>query len=144
MYIRPAAVIRLFTIAIVLLAGGFSLAAPAAAQTAQVRYERTLAREEAARDAAPTLAALRSIAAAYETIVRAYPRSGYADNALWQGAGVLQLAWERGGQARDKEQALRLLQWLRRAPLYGGVAADTDGPPLGALPRFGLVGNSGA
>jgi N-acetylmuramoyl-L-alanine amidase len=114
MYIRPAAVIRLFTIAIVLLAGGFSLAAPAAAQTAQVRYERTLAREEAARDAAPTLAALRSIAAAYETIVRAYPRSGYADNALWQGAGVLQLAWERGGQARDKEQALRLLQWLRR------------------------------
>ncbi|MCC7043797.1 MAG: N-acetylmuramoyl-L-alanine amidase [Acidobacteria bacterium] len=114
MYTRPSAFIRFFTIAIVLSAGGLALAAPAAAQTAQVRYERALAREEAARNAAPTLTALRSIATAYENIVRAYPRSGYADNALWQGAGVLQLAWERAGQARDKEQALRLLQWLRR------------------------------
>ncbi len=74
-----------------------------------------MARERTIReDSTPALTTLRSIATAFEGVVRRYPRSGYADNALWQGAGVLQLAWETGGVARDRESALRLLTWLRR------------------------------
>lgn len=115
MHTRPFVLVRIIPLVVFVVAAGLLAAGPAAAQTAQVRYERALAREEAARQAAaPTLATLRAIAVSYEGIVRAYPRSGFADNALWQGAGVLQFAWDRSGQARDKEQALRLLQWLRR------------------------------
>ncbi|ODS53271.1 MAG: hypothetical protein ABS36_15235 [Acidobacteria bacterium SCN 69-37] len=102
-------------VAAVVLSAGVLVATPAQAQTAQVRYERALAREHAARrQANVTVASLRSIAVAYEQIVRRYPRSGYSDNALYQGAGVLQLAWERGGQTRDRDQALKMLDWLRR------------------------------
>jgi N-acetylmuramoyl-L-alanine amidase len=93
---------------------GFA-AVPAAAQSAEVRYQRALAREQAARKAeAPSVSALRAIATSYETIVRQFPRSGYSDNALWQAAGVLQLAWTQAGNRRDRDQALKLLQWLRK------------------------------
>lgn len=114
MNIRPIYRIRLFALALVLLASGLTAVASANAQTAEVRYERALAREHEARNAAaPSLASLRSIAVAYENIVRRYPRSGYSDNALWQAAGVLQLAWDRAGQKRDHDQAIKLLNWLR-------------------------------
>ena len=90
-------------------------AAPAAAQSAETRYERALGREQAARKAdATTAASLRAIATYYEAIVRQFPRSGYADNALWQAAGVLQLAWNQAGNRRDRDQAVKLLQWLRK------------------------------
>lgn len=105
---RPAAIA-------VAIAGLLFVAAPAFAQTPQVKYERALAREQAARKAdSPNLATLRAIAATYETIPRQHPRSGYSDNALWQAAGLLQLAWESGNNARDRERAVALLQWLRR------------------------------
>src|SRR5688572_23802602 len=84
----------------------------AAAQSAAVRYQRAMAREKAARASSKTtLKALRSIAAAYEALVRAYPRSGYSDNALWQGAGMYALAYEKGHLTRDRSQATRLLKW---------------------------------
>lgn len=102
------------TVALGLLALLVVTAVPARAQNAQTRYERAQARERDARNAArPNLTTLRSVAVAYEQIVRRFPRSGYSDNALWQGAGVLQLAWEHAGQTRDRDQALKLLRWLR-------------------------------
>ncbi len=104
---------RLVSFALV-LAGGLVITAPVAAQTVQTKYDRALARERTARAAAaPDVATLRSIAVTYENIVRLHPRSGYADNALWQGAGLLQLAWETAGQTRDRDQAVKLLQWLK-------------------------------
>jgi N-acetylmuramoyl-L-alanine amidase len=85
------------------------------AQTAEVRYTRAQAREETLRSAAnPTAASLRALATAYEQIPRRFPRSGYSDNALWQAAGVLQLAYEHGGMAKDREKAAQLLAWLRK------------------------------
>ena len=71
MLTRPTSVSRarfagLFALAI----GAIVLVpAPAAAQTAEVRYERALAREEAARASdAPRVATLRSIAVASATL----------------------------------------------------------------------------
>src|SRR5437763_899889 len=68
-----------------------------AASSAKAMYEAALEREQAVRAAledphanAGALADLRTLAAAYEAIVRRYPTSAYCDNALWQ-AGVLEL-----------------------------------------------------
>lgn len=97
------------------LASAFVAVSPAQAQTAAALYERAQAREADARQAAaPALASLRSVAASYETVVRRYPRSGYADNALWQAGTLYEWAFELGGQARDRNQATRVFAWLAK------------------------------
>lgn len=102
--------------------------APASAQTAEVRYQRAQVRETALREArTPALADLRALATAYEQIPRRFPRSGYADNALWQASGLMQLAYGQSRSARDRDKALQLLTWLRKeypaSTLVKGVAA---------------------
>ncbi|MCC7008890.1 MAG: N-acetylmuramoyl-L-alanine amidase [Acidobacteria bacterium] len=92
-----------------------SLPTAAAAQTPAVKYQRAQAREKTARSAQTTTPdTLRAIGNAYEAIVRAHPRTGYADNALWQAAGMYALAFEKSGNVRDREQAVRTLSWLKR------------------------------
>jgi N-acetylmuramoyl-L-alanine amidase len=88
----------------------------ALAQSAKTLYTRALARERTLRDAPrkPTLRQLRGAVAAYETIVRRYPGSGYSDNALWQGAILSLLAYDEFGQASDRTTGLRLLARLRK------------------------------
>ena len=100
-------------------------AAPAAAQTAKERYDSAQSREGEVR---PLLAegdvtpaerseALRQVGrlvSSYEGIVRRYPTSGYADNALWQGASLAEAAYRRFGRADDRSTAVRLYSWLAR------------------------------
>jgi N-acetylmuramoyl-L-alanine amidase len=127
-----------------------TVAMPTEAQTAAAeQYERVFAREDVARATpSPALATLRAVASSYEAIVRRYPRSGYADNALWQAAGLLQLAYARFGQPADREKATGLLAWLRKeypssslarldAPVAGAddpAAASSSLPTLAATP----------
>jgi N-acetylmuramoyl-L-alanine amidase len=87
----------------------------ALAQSAKTLYTRALARERTLRDAPrqPTLRQLRGAVASYEAIVRRYPRSGYSDNALWQGGILSLLAYDEFGQASDRTTGLRLLAQLR-------------------------------
>ncbi len=114
-------------VAIILGLAIFFIAAPAHAQSPAVRYERALAREKAARAMTGTSAAtIRTIARSYEAIVNAYPRSGYADNALWQGAGMMQLAYERSGSVGDLQNARRLLNWLKREYPKATLAKQVD------------------
>ena len=61
-----------------------------------------------------TLTALRNGIAAYEATVRSYPRSGYSDNALWQGAGLALEAYDRFRDKKDLRTGLRLLRALPR------------------------------
>ena len=98
------------------------------AQSAEVLYTDALAREGELRralDLAPQLrsqppgaastALLRRVrlaVAGYETIVRRFPRSGYSDNALWQGGVLAADAYWQFGDTRDRATALRLLGWL--------------------------------
>jgi N-acetylmuramoyl-L-alanine amidase len=83
--------------------------------SARSMYEAALARDEAIRDAAsPALAEIRAAQSAYQRVVRRYPSSAYADNALWQAAGLARLAYERFGQEQDRKAALTLLSHLRR------------------------------
>ena len=115
-------------------------AAPAAAQSARVRYERALAQEKTLRSGNATPAALRAAAKTFEGITRRYPVSGYADNSLWQAAGLFKLAFDKSGQAADRQEAERLLTWLRReypasslvkpaAALLGEIAPAPAPPP---------------
>jgi len=115
---RIAAIVPLLA----LLAG----ASPAWAQTAEVRYERALARESPLRtrldadteltpaERADTLREVTRLVAAYEGIVRRFPRSGYSDNALWQAASLTDTAYRRFARADDRARAMRFYAWLVR------------------------------
>ena len=92
-------------------------AVPSAAATGARRdYERALAREQAL---APTAAAragqpgdVRKVVALYERVVARYPRSGYADNALWQGGALASDLFAHTGATADRQRAERLLKQL--------------------------------
>jgi N-acetylmuramoyl-L-alanine amidase len=100
---------------------------PAFAQGAPTLYERTFEREESARaSAAATADSLRAIARSYEAIVRRYPTSGYSDNALWQAAGLMKLAFDKTGDDADRQSAERLLTWLRREYPSSSLARKAD------------------
>jgi N-acetylmuramoyl-L-alanine amidase len=116
----------------------------AEAQTAATLYQRATAREASARKA-PTIANLRAAVAAYEQVVLRYPRSGYCDNALWNGAGVARFAWERHKQTRDRRTSERLYTWLRKeypssgfvrqvAAQLTALAAPAAPPPAAPAP----------
>ena len=102
-----------FKIGAALLTAAMLLAAPtdASAQPARDLYGRALAREREVRDGSrgATLKQIRGAIASYERVVRRYPGSGYADNALWQAGNLALLAYERFGEARDRQTGLRLL-----------------------------------
>ena len=87
----------------------------ASAQTAQNLYERALSQERAALSVPePAPAELRKAARLYEAVVLEFPTSGYADNALWQAAAMLQRTFEITGEAKDRDGSARLLAWLKR------------------------------
>ena len=108
-------IVRVLSLAMVVLAvAGNTFAqgsAPEMYRNALV-HEREL--RAPARNSAPTLKELRAAIGAYEAIVRRHPRSGYSDNALWQGAGLALEAFDRFRDKRDLQAGLRLLRALPR------------------------------
>ncbi len=101
--------------ALVLAAGLWLCGTAAAAQapTAAVLFERASERETALRAAAaPAPTEARRTIAAYERVVRTFPKSGYCDNALWQAAGVALFAYRQSGADADRANGERLLKWL--------------------------------
>lgn len=99
-------------LAVFALAGAF--APGVGAQTAAARYRALLAEEgRLSKSEAATAEDFRAVINRYWNFVRRYPRSGYADNALWQAANLSGDAFRRFNQARDKYRAVQLFQWLR-------------------------------
>ncbi|MEO8481783.1 MAG: N-acetylmuramoyl-L-alanine amidase [Acidobacteriota bacterium] len=106
------------------------------AQSATTAFQRAQAREQAARKApSPTPVTLRSIATSYEVIVRRHPTSALCDNALWQAAGLLQLSYERSGVPRDREGAVKMLQWLKREYPGSSYSRQVDARVATLAPR---------
>ncbi len=95
------------------LAAATLMPVPARAQTptAADLYDRGTSRAADARQT-PTLGDLRAAVKAYEAVVLRYPRSGYCDNALWEGASLASFTHDLFGEAADLQTAERLLQWL--------------------------------
>jgi N-acetylmuramoyl-L-alanine amidase len=107
------------------------------AQPPRELYTRALSGDRAVRDGRqpPTLRQIRAAVAAYERVVRRYPASGYADNALWQGAELSRLAWERFGDEADKATGVRLLKLLKSGYSSSSLVPGVDE----ALARFDAV-----
>jgi N-acetylmuramoyl-L-alanine amidase len=97
-------------------------AQPAKAQTVKQRFEAAQQRDEqvrvhltnftkapAPRDLATQVS---QVMASFESIVRRFPTSGYADNALWQAASLADAAYQRLNRPDDRDRALKLYRWL--------------------------------
>ncbi len=82
--------------------------------TAEEMFQRAQQRAAALSDGSPSADSLRSAARAYEAIPMTYPKSGYADNALFEAAGLLSRAFEKSGDVKDRQKAIKLLEWLSR------------------------------
>ena len=93
------------------------------AQSVTARYESLQAREvkvlksvaatgPAAPAATRVITEAHAVISGYEALVRRYRSSGYADNALFNAAGVASALHERFGQSRDRDTAVRLYKRL--------------------------------
>ncbi len=109
-------------VAVATIAIWLSVCTAAAAQTARERYESAVERDAkvraqltgtTGRTVAPDLAAeLRQAITAFEIVVRRFPTSGYADNALFQAASLADTAYEKFNRPDDRERALKFYRWL--------------------------------
>ena len=109
--------VRTATVAIWLL-----ISAVAEAQTARSRYESAAERETNVRvlltnhtaATAPTdlFAQVTQVMTAFEILVRRFPASGYADNALFQAASLADAAYEKFQRPQERSRAVRYYEWL--------------------------------
>jgi N-acetylmuramoyl-L-alanine amidase len=109
-----------------------TLAAPVAANgdnSARALYERAMSRERAIRSAdqdQTTLTEFRRVISAYVVVVRRFPGSGYSDNALWQAGNLAWLAFQRYGDAQDRDTAIRYLTRLKSEYPTSSLRRDAD------------------
>ena len=135
-----------------------------AAQSAESMYTDMLTREAALRrelGLAPQLRArppgeastalllrVRTTVTAWEDIVWRYPRSGYSDNALWQGGMLATDAFRQFGDIRDRTTALEMFARLKSqypsSSLIARIAGQTarlngDQADTGGLTRLTTI-----
>lgn len=131
------------TVAAVFLVVAVAGGPQASAQDAESLYNDLRTRETELRrelDLAPQLrtqppgeasAALlkrvRTAVAAYEGAAKKFPRSGYSDNALWQGAVLATDAFWQFGDAQDRTTALRLFAQLKAQFPGSSLVAQMEG-----------------
>ena len=115
-FARPGLVGTALVIAMTLV-----VSVPAEAQTARERYQSAIERDDKVRasmanDAAATPADVLSQASkvinSFEVLVRRFPTSGYAANALWQAASLADAAFQKFNRAEDQERAASFYRWL--------------------------------
>src|SRR5918993_5466495 len=109
--------VRTATVAIWLL-----VSAAAEAQTAHARYESAAEREASVRTllaghTAPTappdlIAQVSQVMTAFEILVRRFPTSGYADNALFQAGSLAEIAYAKFKRPQDRDRAVKYYEWL--------------------------------
>jgi N-acetylmuramoyl-L-alanine amidase len=108
------------------------LGAPVAANgdsSARTLFERAMSREQTIRagDLNETTAAeLRRVISAYDNVVRRFPASGYSDNALWQAGNLAWLTFQRFGETRDRDAALKHLTRLKREYPTSSLRSSAD------------------
>ena len=99
------------------------------AREAELRQELDLAPQLRAQPPGEATTALlrrlRLAVSAYESMARRFPRSGYSDNALWQGALLSADAFWQFGDSRDRAAALRLFEFLTTQYPTSSLVAQT-------------------
>jgi N-acetylmuramoyl-L-alanine amidase len=98
------------------------------ARTARSAYDRTLARERGLRASRrkPPLSQMRAVIEDYEAIARRWPTSGYADNALWNGANLAYDANISYGARQERDSAMAMLRWLVKEYPSSSLARDAQ------------------
>ena len=100
-----------------------SVCSPSFAQTtAKARFEAATAKDEKVRilltnvtDQAPPadlVTQVNQVMTSFEAIVRRFPTSGYADNALYNAAGLADAAHQRFNRGEDRDRAVKFYRWL--------------------------------
>ena len=115
----------------------FAAAMPAAQSNVEELYREATRRDgllrkeidarEAGAPADGLLTRARTLAQTYEDIARLFPRSGYSDNALWQGAVLAADAFWQFGDIRDRATALRLFARLTTEFPTSSLVAQVQG-----------------
>jgi N-acetylmuramoyl-L-alanine amidase len=83
------------------------------AYVAALARERTVrSRLTGAADRVAYLHDVRAVVAEYQAVVRRFPAGGYGDEALWHAGRLALDAFGRFGEARDRDDGVRLLQRL--------------------------------
>ena len=76
---------------------------------------RVLLADTAATTTTPDLSKqIAQVQSSFESIVRRFPTSGYADNALWQAATLSEMAYVKFSRTEDYDLALKMYRWLVR------------------------------
>jgi N-acetylmuramoyl-L-alanine amidase len=96
------------------------VSATAAAQTARERYEAAIERDARVRadlaavvtPPAELLTQATQVMTAFEILVRRFPTSGYADNALFQAASLAEAAYAKSNRQQDRDRATKYYKWL--------------------------------
>ncbi len=96
------------------------------------RYEAALVLDRDARaavdgggqDQERALQTAQRALAAYETVVRRFPTSGYCDNALMRGGDLARWLFARTGRAADRSAAAKYYAWLLREYPGSGLRAE--------------------
>jgi N-acetylmuramoyl-L-alanine amidase len=98
------------------------VSAAAEAQTARSRFESATERETnvrvlltkhtAATAPSDLIAQVTQVMTAFEILVRRFPASGYADNALFQAASLADTTYEKFQRPQDRSRAIRYYEWL--------------------------------
>lgn len=108
-------------VAVLALAMALVVSAPAQAQTAQERYESAIERDEKVRallatgagaPPAEVISQASRVMTSFEALVRRFPTSGYADNALWQAASLADAAFQKFSRPEEQERAVSFYRWL--------------------------------
>ena len=104
------------------IAAWLSVCAAAGAQTAKERFEAAQQRDEKVRllltnftDKTPPkdlAMQVSQVMTSFETLVRRFPTSAYADDALWQAASLAEAAYQRLNRGEDRDKAVKLYRWL--------------------------------
>lgn len=101
-----------------------AVCAPASAQTVKERYEDAQQKDEKVRllltnftekTTPKDLAAqVSQVLSSFEAVVRRFPTSAYADDALWHAASLADAAYQRLNRPEDRDKALKTYRWLVR------------------------------
>ena len=99
-----------------------SVSTVALAQNARERYQSAVDRDAdvrlaidkalAANPPSELLSQAVKVMTSFESIVRRYPTSGYADNALWQAASLADATYKKFSRPEDLDRAIRMYRWL--------------------------------
>jgi N-acetylmuramoyl-L-alanine amidase len=117
---RPAQLVFAVSIALLGAAG-----VPAFAGTPKSDYERLVTRERVlAAQNRPAPRLVRRVVTEYDAFANRYEATGYADNALWNGAQLAATLYGRTRLERDRQSAVRLLTRLVRSYPSSSLVPD--------------------